>query len=233
VLTFRNILFDLDGTLTDPAVGIFRSIEGALNELGLPVPGSNVLRRCIGPPLQRSFQTILGVPADKVGAAVTAYRHRYKEVGMLENTVYPGIPALLSTLAQGGCRLWVATSKPAAFAEPILEHFKLSKMFQRIYGSELDGTYSDKRDLLQHLLRTERLRPDSAVMIGDREHDVIGANANSLPAIGVTWGYGTFEELIDAGAVHVADTPEQLRNVIVAGQPTQKRKQPGPARTRI
>lgn len=209
-----HVLFDLDGTLTDPAVGICRSLRFALERLQLPVPPNDSLHRCIGPPLQRGFVELLGVPPNQVEQAVAFYRERYRSEGQFENEPYAGISELLGELQRAGSTLWVATSKPTVFATNIVKHFGLESFFERVYGSELDGTNSDKADLIRHLMTLERIGAPAAVMIGDREHDVIGAVRNGIRAIGVTWGYGTAEELAAAGAHEVVSSPPTLRQAL-------------------
>ncbi len=207
-------LFDLDGTLTNPKTGITRSVQYALERLGRPVPHADDLTWMIGPPLVASFTELLGSPAE-VPEAVRLYRERYGDVGLFENEVYAGIPALLQNLQDRGIRLYLATSKPHVFARQILDHFELSRFFIEIYGSELDNRNADKRDLIRHILDQERFDPARAVMIGDRKHDAIGAKANGIATIGVTWGYGSREELLDAGAACLVDAPHELPELIL------------------
>jgi phosphoglycolate phosphatase len=207
-------LFDLDGTLTDPKAGITRSIQYALTRLGRPVPDADALTWMIGPPLIAGFTKLLGGPED-AAEAVRLYRERFSDVGLFENEVYAGIPAVLEALQDAGLRLFVATSKPHVFARRIIEHFGLSRFFHEIYGSELDNRNADKRDLIRHILDRERFDPTRAVMIGDREHDAIGARANGIAAIGVTWGYGSRHELQDAGVVCLVDKPGDLEDPVL------------------
>lgn len=202
-------LFDLDGTLTDPKTGITRSIQYALERLGRPVPEADALTWMIGPPLLAGFTELLGGPED-VPEAVRLYRERYSDVGLFENEVYEGIPALLQTLRSEGVALFLATSKLQVYARRILDHFGLSQFFREAYGSELDNRNADKRDLIRYILDMERFDPARAVMIGDRKHDVIGAKANGIATIGVTWGYGSPGELLEAGAARLVDEPQGL-----------------------
>jgi phosphoglycolate phosphatase len=208
-----NVLFDLDGTLTDPREGIVACIQHALASLLRPVPDESALLKFIGPPLRDCFRELLGSD-DGVEAAVAAYRDRFRAVGMLENAVYEGIPEALATLRTRGARLYVATSKPRVFAERILEHFDLAKHFTATYGSELDGTRSDKRELIAHVLAESRLSPHSTVMVGDRSHDVLGARANAVLPVGVLWGYGSREELTAAGAERLCVDPSELERIV-------------------
>ena len=207
-------LFDLDGTLTDPKVGITRSVQYALERLGRPVPEADALTWMIGPPLIAGFTELLGGTHD-VQEAVRLYRERYSDVGLFENEVYAGIPALLRQLQGRDLRLYVATSKLNVFARRILDHFDLSSSFVEIYGSEPDNRNADKSDLIRHILDRERFDPARAVMIGDRKHDAIGARANGIASIGVTWGYGSRQELKDAGAACLVDDPQGLEEAIL------------------
>ncbi|MEE1610862.1 HAD family hydrolase [Microvirga sp. CF3016] len=208
-------LFDLDGTLTDPKTGITRSVQYALDKLGRPVPDADDLTWMIGPPLIASFTELLG-GAEQAQDAVRFYRERYSDVGLFENEVYAGIPLLLRTLQERGVRLFVATSKLQVFARRIIDHFDLSRFFIEIYGSEPDNRNADKRDLIRHILDQERFDPVRAVMIGDRKHDAIGAKANGMASIGITWGYGSREELLAAGIDRLVDTPDALEEPILA-----------------
>ena len=202
-------LFDLDGTLTDPKAGITRSVQYALDKLGRRVPEPDELTWMIGPPIFTGFAELLGGTED-VQDAVRLYRERYSDVGLFENEVYAGIPALLQDLREKDVRLYVATAKLQAFALRILDHFDLSRFFDGVYGSEPDNRNADKRDLIRHILEQERFDPAGAAMIGDRKHDAIGAKANGLASIGVTWGYGSRQELIDAGVACLVDEPQAL-----------------------
>lgn len=210
-----NLLFDLDGTLTDPFLGITRCIIHALTALDRPAPPPEDLRWCIGPPLKQSFLALLDNGDDRLAEqAIAHYRERFASVGMFENEVYPGIEQALNELRRQGHRLLVATSKPAIFATKIVEHFGLGIHFQTIYGSELDGTRCDKAELIAHLLQHESLPTDETLMIGDRKHDIIGAKTNGLRTIGVLWGYGTRAELDTAGATISLDSPAHLPSAV-------------------
>lgn len=204
-----TIYFDLDGTLTDPKPGITRSIQYALRKLDRPVPSEDELVWCIGPPLRASLAKLLD--GDELAdTALSLYRERFGDIGIFENEVYPGIEDTLSVLARANRRLFVATSKPVVYAERIIDHFKLAHYFERVFGSELDGTRSDKTELLGYGLREARVDPLQAIMIGDRSHDMIGARNNAMTAVGVLYGYGSKEELLGAGAHHVCATPQGL-----------------------
>ena len=203
------IYFDLDGTLTDPKIGITRSIQYALQKLDLPVPSQDELTWCIGPPLRDSFVTMLG--GEKLAdLAVSFYRERFADVGLYENAVYPDIEHILTALKQSHGRLFVATSKAGVFAERIIEHFGLGSYFEQVFGAELDGTRVHKSDLLAYALENAGVKASQALMIGDRSHDMIGARNNGMNAIGVLYGYGSKEELIGAGASHLCATPRAV-----------------------
>jgi phosphoglycolate phosphatase len=205
-----TIYFDLDGTLTDPKPGITRSIQYALEQLGQHVPSEDELTWCIGPPLHASLKMLTGTD-ELADRALLLYRERFGDVGRFENEAYGGIEQTLSALSATGARMFVATSKPAVYAERIVEHFGLRRYFERVFGSELDGTRVDKGDLLSYALETAKVDPRTAVMIGDRSHDVVGARRNGMTAIGVLYGYGSETELRDAGAHHIcAAHPELL-----------------------
>lgn len=212
-----HLLFDLDGTLTDPFVGITTCIRHALTALGRPAPPADQLRWCIGPPLKDSLATLLGeAHAHRVDEALAVYRERFGRVGLFENEVYPGIGDALGRLRDRGFELRVATSKPAVFARRIIEHFDLAGYFLAVEGCELDGTRSDKRSLIAHILRQSGIAPSDALMIGDREHDVFGARENGVAAIGVLWGFGSREELEAAGALRCVATPDLLVTAVDA-----------------
>ena len=210
-----TILFDLDGTLTDPYEGITCSIRHALVALGVEAPPQPALRWCIGPPLRVSFPKLLGTDdVTRVEAAVTAYRERYGSIGLFENVRYEGVPEMLRALRDEGRRLFVATSKPRVVAERIVAHFELAPHFERVYGAELDGRFDHKDALIAHLLHTEKLAPERVLMVGDREHDVRGARANGVRALGVTYGYGSHAELTEAGAAATVDHPAAVLSAV-------------------
>lgn len=204
-----TIFFDLDGTLTDPKHGITRCIQYALETIGVPAPTTEELLWCIGPPLRASLVRLLGDDA-RADEALALYRARFTEIGLYENAVYDGVPEMLEHLQRAGRRLFVATSKPRVYAQRIVRHFGLDGAFEVVFGSELDGTRVDKTELLAHALRETGAAPERSAMIGDREHDMIGACNNSLVGIGVLYGYGSPEALREAGARHVVDHPDEV-----------------------
>lgn len=211
----RHLLFDLDGTLVDPAAGIIRSFRAGLTAVGLTPPPPETLHYVIGPPLRASFP-MAGVPAQDVERALDGYRATYRAGAMFEAHPYDGIADALEYFVAAGFTLHVATSKPHVFATPILQHFALADRFAGVFGAELDGTRDAKADVIAHLLATQGIVPSEAIMIGDRKHDCIGAAAHGIPAIGVAWGYGGRDELTAHGAAAIADRPDDLQRVITA-----------------
>lgn len=192
---YQNILFDLDGTLTDPREGITRSVQHALAKLGIDEPDLTALEHFIGPPLLQCFMQTYGFDEARAWQAVGHYRERFAEVGLYENRVFEGVTALLELLQAQRRTLYIATSKPRVFAVEIARHFDFARHFTLIYGSELDGTRTDKVELIGHLLAQENLDANNTLMIGDRKHDLIGARRNGLDAAAVGYGFGSFAEL--------------------------------------
>ncbi|WP_417694520.1 HAD family hydrolase [Roseibium sp.] len=210
-MSLSAALFDLDGTLTDPFEGITRSIQYALEKMQVHVPAAEELRWCIGPPLWESFEKLLGTTDRSVqDQAVAFYRERYRKTGLFENVLIEGIDTVVRDLHGAGVKLYVATSKPHAYAGTIVEHFGLLPFFNHVHGSELDGTRSAKTELIAYILEQEGLSAESCVMIGDRKHDLIGANANHVEALGVMWGYGSRAELAAENPAGIFDRPADL-----------------------
>ncbi|MDP3814461.1 HAD family hydrolase, partial [Pseudomonas sp.] len=198
-----NILFDLDGTLTDPREGITRSVQYALAKLGIHEPDLTALEHFIGPPLLQCFMHSYGFDQATAWQAVQHYRQRFAEVGLYENRLFAGVGELLQLLQAQQRRLYIATSKPTVFAVKIAEHFDFARHFKGIYGSELDGTRTDKAELIAYLLEQEGLPAEHSLMIGDRKHDLIGARRNGLDAAAVGYGFGSAAELqADAPRYH-------------------------------
>ena len=212
-MTKKSILFDLDGTLTDSGEGIINCAILALEHFGLPIPTREEMRVFIGPPLHETFIRH-GVPADKAEEAVAVYRSRYIPIGKYENRPYDGIRELLETLQNRGYKLYVATSKPEGMSKDILNHFDLAKYFTMICGASMDTSRSSKEAVIAYLME-ESGEKDNMVMVGDTKFDIIGAKHHGIPAIGVSWGYGEVEEMISAGAVAIADTPEELLTLLI------------------
>ncbi|MCP4755431.1 MAG: HAD hydrolase-like protein [Proteobacteria bacterium] len=191
-----NILFDLDGTLTDPKEGITRSIQFALNQLRMKPPPADRLTWCIGPSLKGSFSQLLNTRDDTVlDQALFYYRKRFSERGIYENVVYPEVESSLGRIRKAGFRIFLATSKPRVFAKRILEHFDLTRYFQAVYGSQLSGRLTDKGELIAHILDFESLNPKETLMVGDRSYDIIGGKSNGVMTAAVSYGYGSREEL--------------------------------------
>ena len=203
----KTVFFDLDGTLTDPKDGITRCIQYALEKLGVDVPKNEDFTWCIGPPLMQSFELLVG--KDRAGHAVDLYRDRFSDIGWQENLPYPGVKKTLEQLSRKGCRLFVATSKPHVYARKIIGHFQMDTYFETVYGAELDGTRSDKSELLQYAISDSRAK-GTLTMIGDRKHDIIGGLANGMDVIGVTYGFGSIQELHEAGASRLVNHPTEL-----------------------
>lgn len=204
----KTILFDLDGTLTDSGEGIINCAILALEHFGCPIPSREEMRVFVGPPLVDSFVKH-GVPADKAEEAVAIYRSRYIPIGKYENTPYPGIRELLETLKAAGHTLYVATSKPEGMSVDILEHFDLAKYFDRICGASMDTSRSSKEAVIEYLIRKNG-RTGNMVMVGDTKFDVLGAKAHGIPCIGVSWGYGTVQDMEEAGAAAIVHTMDEL-----------------------
>ena len=215
---YDTILFDLDGTLTDSGLGITKAVQYALGQMGYAVPPRESLFSFIGPPLHKSFQKHYGMDEDTSREAVRQFRAYYNQMGgILENEVYEGIRELLAELKQAGKRLVIATSKPQAAAELVMRHFGLDEFVPEIIGGTDDPRRNTKGKVIACCLREYGVDPMTAVMVGDREHDIHGAAENGIPAIGITWGYGDRAELEAAGAKAVFDTPEETVQYILRG----------------
>ncbi|HHF7055916.1 HAD family hydrolase [Streptococcus mutans] len=209
---YQTILFDLDGTLTNPALGITNSLAYALEKFNIEVTDKKELYRFIGPPLQDSFENFYHFSKEDSLKAVDFYRDYFRHKGLYENEVYQGIPDLLERLKAQGKKLLVATSKPEGFARQILKHFELFDYFDLVAGANMDGSRRLKGDVIAHALTSAQVSDLSAtIMIGDREHDIIGAKKNGLDAIGVLYGFGNREELKKAGATYIATNVEELQ----------------------
>lgn len=208
---YKYILFDLDGTLTDPGTGITNSVAYALARWNIHVEDRRTLYRFIGPPLQDSFREYYGFSPEDALKAVDVYREYFREKGLYENEVYPGVEEMLKTLKAQGKTLILATSKPEEFAIRILKHFGLDGYFTVMAGATMDPSRSKKGDVITYALRQGGVSAlSTAVMIGDREHDIFGAKQNGLDSIGVLFGYGDRDELEKAGATYIASTVEEI-----------------------
>ncbi len=210
------MLFDLDGTLTDPGIGITNSVMYALKKYGIEVADRAELYKFIGPPLNESFEKYFGFSHEEAMKAVEYYREYYKVKGIYENSLYDGIENLLKKLFENGKRIILATSKPEVFAKEILHHFGIEKYFSYIAGSNLDGSRVAKADVIAYALTEAGVADKTgAVMIGDREHDIIGAKKNGLDSIGVLFGYGSRDELEAAGANFIAETVSDIEKLFL------------------
>jgi phosphoglycolate phosphatase len=214
-MRYPFIFFDLDGTLTDPTEGITKSVQYALAKFGIESE-TEQLRSFIGPPLHHSFMNVYGFDEPKARRAVENYREYFAVTGIFENVLFPGIPELLARLRAPVPALAVVTSKPKPYAEQILRHFELDRFFDSVVGANMEMTNSEKPGLVREaisLLAAADTKP--AVMIGDRKHDIFGAIANGIDSIGVTYGAGSREELIAAGATHVVETLAELETLLL------------------
>ncbi len=219
-MKIENILIDLDGTLTDPKLGITNCIRYAMQKLRRPLADEVDLDWCIGPPLKASLAKLLQLDDDTFNIdqlaeqALVLYRERFGTIGLFENEVYPEVAETLEKLQQQGYRLYVATAKPTIYAEQILVHFDLAKYFKKIYGSELTGERTNKTELIAYLLEREQLDAQASVMIGDREFDIVGAHKNAVRSIAVSYGYGTHEELQKAQPLTIIGSFDYISTTI-------------------
>ena len=209
-MRYKNVLFDLDGTLTDPAEGITNALMHAQRRLGMEVSPREKLFVFIGPPLIETFMSEWGLTRAEADRALVYYREHFGVKGLFENVPYEGIGDCLADLKASGLRLFVATSKPEPLSLRILEHFDLLPYFEAVAGSTMDEQRTKKGEVIAYALKTYGLDPAETIMVGDREHDVIGARENGLSCIGVLYGYGSRDELNDAGAAALAEDLNEL-----------------------
>lgn len=219
---YHYILFDLDGTLTDPKLGITSSVQYALCALGIEEPSLDKLEPFIGPPLTDSFQEFYGLSDAQTATAVAKYRERFDGQGIYENEIYPGIAPMLAALQADGKKLSIASSKPTQFVERILDYFDIRTYFDYIVGSNMDGTRCRKEEVVEEALRQmlpAGMRPDekraAVVMVGDRRFDIEGAKEHGITSVGVSFGYAQEGELEEAGADFVVDTVEELAELLL------------------
>ena len=216
VRNYDIILFDLDGTLTDPKLGIVNSIQYSLNYFGINEDETESLVKFIGPPLKESFMEYYGFDEGKAVLAIEKYREYFSSKGIFENVVYPTIPKLLEELASSGKKLLVATSKPTQFAQRILDFFNLNRYFHFTSGSNLDGSRTRKSEVIEFALTECRWGANkNVVMVGDRKHDIIGAKELGIDSIGVLYGYGSRHELEEENPTHIVDNVADLRKVLL------------------
>lgn len=213
---YKYLFFDLDGTLTDSCEGIYKSFEYALNFYGINIKNYDVLKPVLGPPLKDSFMDLFGFDEEKAKDAVAKYRERFSDIGIFENHVYDGVETMLAALKKEGYILALATSKPLKFAEKILKHFDLEKYFDFIDGASFDGKISTKEHVLKHITETLGIKDfDEVLMIGDRKYDLEGAASFNIDAMGVLYGYGSFDELKSCPHVYLAATPNDVIKYLV------------------
>lgn len=215
--SYGAILFDLDGTLTDPLQGIANSIMYALKKFGMHVDDAQMLKACIGPPLLTSFQKHFKLDERDARKAVAYYREYFSETGIYENEVFPGIPRLLEELAARQLRIVCATSKPTVYAQRILKHFQLCRFMEFVMGSNMDLTRTDKTEIIRAALdKMNTVRSEGVLMVGDRAEDIIGAHNNGVDAVAVTYGYGSERELQHARPEYLVRSVAELRSLLGA-----------------
>ncbi|MDE6056344.1 MAG: HAD family hydrolase [Lachnospiraceae bacterium] len=218
---FQYILFDLDGTLTDPKLGITSSVQYALRALGIEEPSLDKLEPFIGPPLADSFREFYGLDEERIVTAIAKYRERFNNQGIYENEIYPGIAEMLAALKASGKKLSIASSKPTEFVERILDYFAIRTYFDVIIGSNMDGTRSKKEEVVEEALRqmlpggmTPAEKKAAVAMVGDRRFDIEGAKEHGITSVGVSFGYAPEGELEQAGADFIVDTVDALSEVL-------------------
>ncbi|OAA86843.1 HAD-IA family hydrolase [Clostridium ljungdahlii] len=205
-MKYKYILFDLDGTITESKAGITKSVQYALKKFGIIVESLDLLEKFIGPPLKYSFSEYYGFDENKSLEAVKYYREYFEKKGIMENKVYDHIEDLLKQLKELKLKLIIATSKPTKFSDIILNNFNLASYFDAIVGSNMNGTRCTKGEVIKHVVEKYRINPNEAVMVGDRKYDMIGARQNNMDSIGVTYGYGSLEELKNEKPTYIADS---------------------------
>ncbi len=213
---YKYILFDLDGTLTDPEIGITNGVMYALNKFGIEISDRKELHCFIGPPLVDAFMEYYGFSLEDSKKATAYYREFFRETGIYQNSVFEGVDELLKTLKNAGKTLILATSKPQEFAEIVLNYFDLMQYFDCVVGATFDGTLNYKSDVIRVALECGKVADiNDAVMIGDRHHDIEGAKENNLKSIGVLYGFGDREELENSGADFIVKSPLDLLEILI------------------
>lgn len=220
---WKCALLDLDGTIIDSKPGITKSVQYALSFFGITEPNTQLLEAYIGPPLLESFTRCHQLDPRQAAEAVDHFRRFYKQKGMMDHTLYPGISSLLSMLAESGMDVYLATSKATVFAEEIIRYNELDVFFKGIYGSFLDGRRTEKAEVIRAVVHEHQLEHESTIMVGDRKHDVEGARNNGIETIGVLYGYGSAQELKDAGAAYTVRSVEELKQILQAGRLNERR----------
>lgn len=214
--TYKNIMFDLDGTLTDSKIGLVNAVEYAVRKMGLEPLPSAVVEKFLGPPLFGSFERHCGMDKETARIAVSYFREYYADKGIFENEPYGGVEELLMALKASGYRLFVATSKPTVSALKVCAHFDIDRYFIEILGSEMDGSIIEKRDIIGILMARHGLARSHTLMIGDRENDIAGGRSNGLDTVAVGYGYGSDEELVHAKASYYVKTMSDLKNLLLS-----------------
>lgn len=214
-MRFNNIFFDLDGTLTDPGEGITNSVAYALKKFGIEAESREKLNLFIGPPLIDSFMRYYDLSHSDAVKAVEYYREYFGPRGLYENELFDGIIELLSDLKKAGKKLYLATSKPEPYAARIVRHFGIDKYLDGLYGSTMTEARTKKDEVIAYALDETKIDKTDVIMVGDRHHDIDGAKKNQLLSVGVLFGYGSREELLEAGADYIADTVDELRHILM------------------
>jgi phosphoglycolate phosphatase len=212
---YKTILFDLDGTLTDPKMGITKSVQYALKKHNIEIENLDQLEKFIGPPLVNSFMDFYGFTETQSIEAVLYYREYFTNGGIFENEIYAGIPELLSSLRSENYNLAVATSKPTVYAKQIADYFHLTQYFDCIVGSHLDNTRTNKNEVIEHVISELNCDYKNTIMIGDRKHDIIGARQNDIDSIGVLYGYGSYEEIRRENPEFIAENVADLSKILL------------------
>ena len=216
-MKYKYILFDMDGTICDSARGILKSLQYSLDYMNIKIPDIETLKPFLGPPIRESYRQAFNLEGEELEIAVAKFRERYIPIGMFENDLYPGIYELIRDLKSEGRSIILATGKVYDQAEQILNHFDLLKYFDFVSGCEIDGTRSHKHEIIDYALDNMGVEKSSAVMVGDRYHDIVGAAKTGIASIGVLYGYGTREEIAAHGPDYTAETVEQLRELLYTG----------------
>lgn len=217
-MSFKYILFDLDGTITESGPGIINSVKYALEKMGYPSDDIETLRKFIGPPLKFSYMEYYGMTEEQAEEGIIRYREYYTVQGIFDNSVYEGIISSFKALREAGKKLVIATSKPEKFAKMIAEHFEFAEYFEMICGASMDEKRVEKAEVIAYALdemgiKAEEL--DSVLMIGDRKHDILGAKENNLKSMGVLYGYGDRDELEAAGVDYIVEKASEISDLIL------------------
>ena len=216
LLMLKNILFDLDGTRTDPTEGIIRSMRYALDKLGRPHPTESELINSIGVSIQPTFEKLLNSNEEGlIEEGIRLFRERYSTIGIFENRIYPGAVGLLEVLYEDSHKLYIVTNKPRIYTISILEHFSIDQLFNGIFSPELDDYKPNKTEFIKSALSGLTMDPNETAMVGDRREDIIAGKTNGIVTIGVTYGYGSEEEIVDAVPDYICSSPSEIQRVIM------------------